>query len=239
MSRLTWQLNRNGARFPSWSESAAGEGGGGGRRFGGGGDDDDPSGSGGQVLPGRYKVVLSFNGERDSTFVNVKFDPRVTVSMKDLADKQAAQKDFQGLIQKATDAFNRLKEATKTIKLADDALVNAPDSTKKSIAKLGNSLKDSILNIQKIFMASPDLKGINRQPNALMDELFRAMMMANSSDGKPSTNGEAAIAAAKTHAREIFEKVNMFFEKDWAKYQAKVEAARSTLFKKYEPIKID
>jgi hypothetical protein len=123
--------------------------------------------------------------------------------------------------------------------LADNALVNAPDSTKKSIAKLGTALKDSVLNMKKLFMATPDAKGINRQPNALMDALFRAMMMANSSDGKPSTNGQAAIDAAKILAREVFEKVNTFFGNDWAKYQAKVEAARSTLFKKYEPIKVD
>jgi hypothetical protein len=143
------------------------------------------------------------------------------------------------MIQKATDAMNRLKEAEKTIKLADDALANAPDSTKKSIAKLSTALKDSILNIKKMFMASPDMKGINRQPNALTDAVFRAMSMANSSDGKPSTNGQAAIDAAKTRAREVFEEVNAFFAKDWMNYQAKVEAARSTLFKKYEPIKMD
>jgi hypothetical protein len=37
----------------------------------------------------------------------------------------------------------------------------------------------------------------------------------------------------------VIEKVNTFFTNDWAKYQTKVEAARSTLFKKYEPIKMD
>jgi photosystem II stability/assembly factor-like uncharacterized protein len=240
MSRLTWPLNSNGVRFPSWADEGGGGAGGGGRRFGGGGgEDNDPPGSGGQVLPGRYKFVISFNGERDSTYVNVKFDPRVEISMKDLADKRTTQKDFQGLIQKSTDVFNRLKEAEKTISLADNALVNAPDSTKKSIAKLSTALKDSVLNMKKLFMATPDAKGINRQPNALMDALFRAQMMANSSDGKPSTNGQASIDAAKILAREVFETVNTFFSKDWAKYQAKVEAARSTLFKKYEPIKVD
>ena len=88
-------------------------------------------------------------------------------------------------------------------------------------------------------MSAPDAKGINRQPNALTDALFRASGMAASSDSKPSTNGQAAIDAAKILAREIFDKVNTFFEKDWAAYQAKVEAARATLFKKYEPIKMD
>ena len=34
-------------------------------------------------------------------------------------------------------------------------------------------------------------------------------------------------------------RVNKFFETDWVKYQQKVEAVRSSLFKKYEPIKID
>ncbi len=226
MNRINWPLNRNGVRFPAWEDSRPG-------------DADEAPGTGGQVLPARYKVVINFKGEKDSTFVNVKADPRINISMKDLEERDAARKDLSNLTQRITDAFNRLKESNKTIGLVDGSLVNAPDSTKKEIEKLGKGMKDSILVIQKLFMAPTDVKGIVRVSGALMDEMQKASSFLSSSPGKPSSNGQAAINAAKVKARETLGKVNAFFEKDWVKYQQKVEAARSSLFKKYEPIKVD
>jgi hypothetical protein len=38
---------------------------------------------------------------------------------------------------------------------------------------------------------------------------------------------------------KVVDTVNKFFEKDWTKYQQKVEAVKYSLFKKYEPIKMD
>lgn len=232
MNRVYWPLNRNGVRFPSWDE------GGGGGRFGGG-DADEAPGTGGQVLPGRYKVVISYKGEKDSTFVNVKADPRVAISLKDLQEKDAVRKELSGLTQRITDAFNRLKEANKTVGLVDGSMINAPDSTKKDIEKLGKSMKDSILTIQKMFLEPNDVKGIVRSSNVLMDAVQKASYLLNTSPGKPASNGQAAIDVAKFKARQVLEKVNQFFGNDWIKYQQKVEAARSSLFKKYEPIKIE
>jgi photosystem II stability/assembly factor-like uncharacterized protein len=234
MNRVSYPLNRNGGRFPSWGDDA-----GGGRRFGGGGDPDDVPGTGGQLLPGRYKVVVRFMGDADSAFINVKTDPRVNISMADLQAKDAARKDLQALTQKATEAFNQLKEAAKTVDLANTALVNAPDSTKKDIEKSGKALKERISTIQKMFMEPTDLKGINRTPNTLMSDIFKAQQFIQSGYGKPQSNAQVAIDAAKATAKPIFEKVNQFFSEDWAKFQTKVEAARSTLFKKYVPIKVD
>ncbi len=239
MSRIYWPLNRNGGRFPSWTEGG-GEGFRGGGGGAGGGDDNDPPGSGGAVLPGRYKFVVSFNGEKDSTYVNVKLDPRSDVTMKDLADKDAVMNEFRKLTDKATQAFNRLKEADKTVGLVDAQLAqNAPDSIKKDMTKIGKSLKDSILTIQKMFMAARDAKGIVRTSDALMDDVFKAMQLLGTSPGKPQGNAMIAMTLAKKHVGEVLDKVNTFFEKDWKKYQDKVESVKYSLFKKYEPIKND
>ncbi len=226
MNRIFWPLNRNGGRFPSWADSPSSE-------------NDDVPGSGGQVLPARYKVVISYKGEKDSTFVNVKADPRVDISMKDMQERDAVRKDLADMTQRITDAFNRLKEANKTVGLVDGLLVNVPDSTKKEIEKLGKAMKDSILTIQKLFMAPNDQKGIVRVSGALMDDVQKASFLLGTSPGKPSSNGQAAINAAKIKTKDVIGKVNQFFEKDWVKYQQKVEAARSSLFKKYEPIRMD
>ena len=63
--------------------------------------------------------------------------------------------------------------------------------------------------------------------------------MIKDANGQPSSNAQAAIDAANIQANDILKKINAFFETDWLKYQAKVEAIRTPLFKKYEPLKID
>ena len=239
ISRITWPLNRNGGRFPSW-----GEGGGEGFRGGGGGaasgDDNDPPGTGGQVLPGRYKFVMSFNGEKDSTYINVKLDPRTNITVKDLVEKDAVMKDIRKMTDKATQAFNRLKEADKTVGLVDAQLApTAPDSIKKELTKWGKSLKDSILTIQKTFMAPRDAKGIVRTSDALTNSIFKAMQLVGSSEGKPEGNAMITVDQAKEHLDKVLDKVNQFFETDWKKYQDKVETVKYSLFKKYDPIKND
>jgi hypothetical protein len=229
-----WPLNRNGPRFPSWGEGS------GGGFFGSSGDDADVPGTGGAVLPGRYKVVVTYAKERDSTYIVVKGDPRLSISMKDLEVKDAARKDLIALTQRITDAFNRLKEANKTVATVDASMVNAPDSTKKEIEKRGKAIKDSILTIQKMFMPPNDAKGIVRVSGALMDAVQKAsFLLATSPAGTPSSNVQAGIDAAKRRAKEVLTVVNKFFENDWQKYQQQVEAARTSLFKKYEPIKMD
>ena len=224
MNRIFWMLNKKGSRFPSWEDARP--------------DADEPSGN--SVLPGRYKLVVSYQNEKDSTYVTVKNDPRSTLSEKDLAENDAAMTEFQKLTEKATLAFNRLKEASKTADLVEAQLgQNAPDSVKTSMSKLSKSMKDSISNLQKLFMAPRDAKGIVRTAGALQDGIFRAMSMLGSSQGKPQGNALIALNQAKKQTNTVIEKVNAFFEKDWKQYQEKVEALKYSLFKKYEPLKID
>jgi photosystem II stability/assembly factor-like uncharacterized protein len=223
MNRISWFLNRKGINFPSWDDP---------RDSG-----DEPSG--GSVLPGRYKLVISFNGEKDSTFVNVKLDPRSEMTMQDITAKDVVMQDFQKIVDKASKAMTRLREADKTIGLVDAQMVNAVDSVKTDLSKSGKMLKDSILNMKKMFMAAPDAKGIVRSGDAITNDIFKAMSMINSSRSKPQANAMVAYNEAKKAVEKVVDKVNMFFEKDWTKYQQKVEAVKYSLFKKYEPIKMD
>ena len=116
---------------------------------------------------------------------------------------------------------------------------NAPDSVKTAVSKLSKSMKDSILNLQKLFMTPVGAKGIVRTAGVLQDAIFRAMSMLNSSPGKPQGNAMTALNQAKKQTNTILEKVNAFFEKDWKAYQDKVEVMKYSLFKKYEPLKMD
>jgi hypothetical protein len=223
MNRINWPLTRKGVRFPSWEDPRD--------------EADEPSG--GSVLPGRYKLVLTINGEKDSTYVNVKLDPRSEMTQQDIVAKDAVMQDFQKIVDKASKAMTRLREADKTIGLVDAQMVNAIDSVKTDLSKSGKMLKDSILNMKKMFMEAPDAKGIVRSGDAITNDIFKAMSMINSSRTKPQANAMVAYNEAKKAVEKVVSQVNKFFETDWAKYQQKVEAVKYSLFKKYEPIKMD
>jgi photosystem II stability/assembly factor-like uncharacterized protein len=223
MNRIFWPLNKKGITFPSWDDPRN--------------ETDEPSG--GAVLPGRYKLLITYQGEKDSTYVNVKMDPRSEATAKDLAEKAEAMSDFQKSITSATKAMARLREADKTIGLIDGQLTNASKADKDEVAKMGKSLKESILNMKKMFMSAPDAKGIVRSGNALNNNIFKAMSLLNGSKGKPQSNALVAVAEAKKQIADVLTTVNKFFDNDWAKYQQKVEGIKYSLFKKYEPLKMD
>ena len=224
MNKVFWFLNKKGVRQASWEDVRP--------------DADEPNGS--TVLPGRYKVVVSYQNEKDSTWVAVKLDPRSNLTIPDLVEKDAIITDFQKVAEKSGLAFNRLKEANKTIDLVDAQLgANAPDSVKTQVSKWGKAVKDSIANLQKLFLSPRDAKGIVRTAGVLSDALQRAQFMLGSSQGKPQGNALTAVAKAKKQATEVIDKVNTFFENDWKKYQEQVEMVKYSLFKKYEPLKMD
>ena len=223
LTRLSWGMNRNGVRFPSHREVKP---------------DANPPG-GGRVLPGQYKVVATYGDFKDSVNVNVLADPRLDISIARMKAQQDASFEFYAMVTKVSEAFDYLKKAKKTIKLVDDQMINAPDSTKKEIVKLGKSMKDSITTLQKLFTDEPGQKGIQRNPNTLNSHLFRASGYIRASDGAPNQMAQFATKKAEAEAEKVITAVNKFFEKDWLEYQQKVEATRHSLFKPYEEIRLE
>lgn len=225
MVRVYWPLNRNTVSPPSRQERQ-GEGGRGG--FGG------P-----QVLPGTYKVVAVWGKYKDSTTVNVKSDPRLEVKLEDLKAKDAAYRDLEKIVKKATEGFDQLKEARNTIRRVDAALANAPDSTKQQLGKLSKVLQDSLNALEKLYMEPEDIKGIQRNEYNINSALSRAQQYINAGDGAPNQGAQRMIAQARTQTAEVLTRINNFFSTKFADYRKKVEAVQYSLFKAHTPLKIE
>jgi len=123
--------------------------------------------------------------------------------------------------------------------MANEALVNAPDSVRKEIKKLGKELQDSISTLQHLVLSPRDAKGIQRSDNRLSSSLFTAMRYIRGSQGTPNQMAQITTAQAEQKTRDFLKKVNDFFENDWKDYRAKVEAAQSPIFKNYNKIKLE
>jgi photosystem II stability/assembly factor-like uncharacterized protein len=223
MAKVYWPLNRNGTRQPSRQERRP--------------DEDAPFGP--QVLPGTYKVVAVWGKLKDSTTVNVKSDPRLNVKMDDLKAKDAAFRDLEKIVKKASEGFDQIKEARATVRRVDAALANAPDSTKQKLAKLGKTIQDSLNLLEKLYMEPEDVKGIQRNDNNLTSALGRAQQYINAGDGTPNQGAQRMIAAARQQSTAVLNRLNKFFNTSFAEYRKKVEEVQYSLFKAYTPLKIE
>lgn len=223
MNRFTWSLERDGVSFPSRRERRA--------------DADTPGGR--DVLPGSYKLIATFGDHKDSTIVDVHADPRMETNMEALIAADALMDDYEKIVSAASDGFQALQDAGKTIKLVNSALANAPEDTKKELSKTGKALQDSIAQLEKLYMDPEGLKGIQRTAENLSNTLRSARRYLSDISGEPSQMATLTLEAARKETREVLAKINEFMSGDFAGYQQQVEAVQYSLFKEFEPIGIE
>jgi photosystem II stability/assembly factor-like uncharacterized protein len=224
MTRITWDLRRDGVRFPSRQEPRG---------------EADALPGGMEALPGKYKIVVAYGAFKDSTTVTVYDDPRRIIPMADRKAKLAAYAEYKTMVEKATQGFDQLKEARKSVRMVNDALANAPDSVKQEVTKMGKALLDSIAVVEKLYMMPEGLKGIQRSSDDLSALLRGATQYLNASDGAPNPNAQNMLNLAKQRTAETLERVNAFFEQDFAAYRKKVEGLSFSFFKPFEAVKMD
>jgi hypothetical protein len=224
MNRIYWNLRHDGIRFPSRRQPKP--------------DADPPSGW--EVMPGNYTLVFSKGETSDTTQVTVHADPRMEYDREAKEALWEAAQPYLSLVETATEGFDRLVEAEKTIKLVNSQLVNAPDSTQTEIKTMGKALQDSIQSIMKLYMQPEGLKGIQRNPDNINGYLYRTgSYIQQSEGGQLSQSAQYTLQVAQEKVTEALELINTFFAQDWPRYQEKVEANRASLFKTYEPLKME
>ena len=216
---IYWGMDTKGVRFPSKNEPDK--------------EQLEPGG-GPQVLPGEYWVKVKYLDYQDSVKVKVIDDPRLNITARDREARTAAVRDMYKTVERAGKAYDRLKEAEKTIGLVEGQFVNVPDSLKKDVVKLGGTVKDSIAALKELFFAHKEIKGIQRNPNALNARLGQAFDYIEGNQGAPNAAAQTAIAIAKRETDAVVEKVNALFDTQWKEYRLKAEAVKYSLFKEYD-----
>lgn len=215
MNRFTWDLRAEGVRFPSRRKATE--------------DADPPRGY--RVLPGKYKLVASSGGFSDSTVVTVHTDPRLDIALSDIRAEHAAYEEFYTVVEEATDAFTRLREARKTIKTVNEALTTVADSTLQDIKEKGKALQDSITQLEERYLLPEDFKGIRRSTGLLNSTLYGVYSYLEGTEGALLPMGRLKLDQAKAQTAEVVQAVDDFFQADFADYQKAVEVVPFSFFK--------
>ncbi len=216
---IYWNFDTRGVRFPSNNDPRP--------------DQLEPGG-GPRVLPGTYKVTVLWGDYRDSTMLTVLDDARLDITPGQRQMQNELTRELYKTVEKATKAYDRLREAEKTLRLVEDQLANVPDSTKKEVLKMGKTLRDSIGVLKEAFFQQKEGKGIQRNPENLNARFWTAFSYLQPGEVMPNQNARIAMASAQLETDKVVERINALFEGPWKEFRVKAEAVKYSLFKDYD-----
>ncbi|MDZ4807325.1 MAG: hypothetical protein SGI96_03560 [Bacteroidota bacterium] len=170
------------------------------------------------VLPGTYKVVITINKESDSTYINVKDDPR-SGNRNDI--KLAQRRMYERLQRsgnKLTEGMDRLTEADDVCTKIMGQLKDLDGKETDSLRKSTKAMQDSIKSIREFISGKVSEKqGINRDAGLTVLRIYQiAAQYIGSKNVFPGPQEEKLVSNAETVITGAMQKINEFFSGKWA-----------------------
>lgn len=217
IQQIVWRLNEKGVRMPNMPKPKKGA--------------DEPSGI--EVLTGKYKVVLSFGDQKDSTYITVKADPRINY------DRSAAlaRKDFyerlKPSISKLTEAVDRLNDANEITEKISNQIKDQEGKEIEALKKQIKAVQDSIKTKKELILPRPlDKQGYGRPFRITAStKIQEAMSYLRSRQTAPSKTELQTVELAEAITKESVDKIDKFFSTQWAEFRKQVENMKWSFFK--------
>jgi uncharacterized membrane protein YgcG len=192
-----------------------------------------------QVLPGTYKVVITYARTSDSTFITVKDDPRI--GNKD--EIKLAQRKLYDRLRKSADklttGMDELSESEELLTKMQTQLRGVEGKDADTLRKATTKMQDEIKNIREYINGkTSDRQGLSRSPFEItvMTQLQTAQQAIGSKMVVPGVQTVQLVENAEKSVMAAVDKINVFYSDAWKKYRQLVEATKVNLFKDYKPI---
>jgi photosystem II stability/assembly factor-like uncharacterized protein len=191
------------------------------------------------VLPGTYKVVITYARNSDSTFVTVKDDPR----LGNRNDIKIAQRTLYNRLsrsaEKLTEGMDRLTEAEEVCTKMQTQLKGVEGKEADTLRKSTTKMQDEIKALREFISGkTSERQGLSRNPFEItvMTMVQQAQQFIGSKMAAPGRQEETLVSNAEKAIDTAVEKINAFFDGNWKNYRSLVEGTRINLFKEYKPI---
>lgn len=225
ISRMFWSMNEKGPARPSRENPRA----------------NAPEPRGSQVLPGTYKVRLTFGDKKDSTTIQVKSDPRFNTPESTITARYTMIKNLERLTSTAAQAMDRLRESKGIADEYEKKMKGEMrDDLKEAIEKT-KVVKDSIAAIMDYIVGKEDKRqGIVSPPSPPpISYIFVAQEYIATSKDPVSATDQRVYKQAQDAMAEVVKRVNNFYERTWPDYRSVMEKVSISPFKSYDPLKLN
>lgn len=218
INRIYWRFDRKGIRMPNQSKPTK--------------KDYEPRG--GSVLPGEYKVVLSYASDTSATTVKVSIDHRVSYNIADLLEREEMAKNFESDVNRATLAADKVRDAKKISIQVAEMLKKFNGEEYNELKELQKTIDESIKTILS-NLKSKETQGFSGVDRDKIYQLIRRGYYSTMGGiHKPGQAEANAIGKAKEAIDTFVSEIDEFFANDWADYQAKVKESELNFFSNFK-----
>ncbi len=217
-----WRMDEKGFRYPTSAKPKP--------------NDAEPSGD--DVSPGKYKIVIHFNNEMDSSFITIKADPRKADNSELLKAQKVLSLRLRKVGDKLTQGLDQLTDAEEIAQKYEAQLkdIELPmaDSMRKQSKKILEQIKDirEFVNGKKI-----ERQGYGQIPQeTVMTAFGEALNTISGKNTAPTNQEELLTQKAEGKIAEAIIKINTFFSVKWKSYQTLIENNKVNLFKEFKQL---
>lgn len=231
LNLVRWRFDSGELKMPNRGDSGMGRRGGGFRSRGSK-----------QALPGNYKVVAAFNDQKDSTQLNVIFDPRIPKPVEVLKAQNNLIDQLTSHLEVLYNGTERLKESKSVTNKILVQLEGLEGEEIKALKKEIKAINDSINAVQDVIFGKEDkdAQGItSRQETTATSMFFTAMRYISSRPDMPTSTEQQLVSQAKELMVKGVDRINAFYETSWPEFRKKVEETDISIFKDYKPLRFD
>ena len=192
------------------------------------------------VLPGTYKLKMSFGKSVAESAIDVKFDPRMDMPMEVLQTKYNMLKELETKTANAGKASQQLAEAKEIVEDYQKR-IKAKNKDKKfdDLLKAHKDVLKKITDLQdKMFGKVDRRQGITATEfPSTVSYLYGARRYVGSLQQMPGETEFTLMKNADAKISAVIDEINAFFKTDWPEYQKSVENVDLSPFKEIEEVK--
>lgn len=175
------------------------------------------------LAPGKYKVVYSFNGDKDSSSFEVAYDPRLTFDPVSFEKGKTEFERFGKISEKVNKQMSMIRDFNKSIQTTRTSLSFVPDSLKKEIITEADSLEKIIADFEKQIFGPKEEKGITDGSMYIISDVYNAMGYHSNGTYLSGGNSELAFKNAEDKLDKMSNALNAFLENQFTPWKEKVE----------------
>jgi photosystem II stability/assembly factor-like uncharacterized protein len=222
LNRMVWSLDQKGVRGPSRDKPR----------------ENAPEPSGLNVLPGTYKIRITFGDQKDSTTIVVKDDPRFNTPASTIEARHGLLKELENLTALAAKATDRLRESSELTNELEKKLKELPKDEHKELREKTKAMKDSVQVLFDALLGKKDERqGLLYDYITPVSRIYSAQQYISSTRGPVNDTDLRVKKQAEEKVLAVIEKINSFYQTAWKDYRAMVEKISFPMFKDYEPLK--
>ena len=222
--RIYWRMDEKGPDRPSRKIST--------RKNEAGGVD---------VKPGTYTIKMSFGTIAEEAKIEVKSDPRISVSTASISEVYDNAKKLEALSQIAADAVKQLVESKNIAEKYSKELKELDKEKYKEETKSSTDIAKKIDDLIALYLGKEDKRqGITRNPEiTVMQRIGDASYYVGSRKSGITSTEKNLMQFAQEELQMALDKTNKFFSEDWKTYRTTIEKLEDSPFKETKTLKLD